>query len=224
MDWHSFMTMVYLGCVYLAWVLLPLIPAVITFLLFPSTAVGVSGPLSYLKLNASGAFAAYLVIFVATTPLINSIKDTIGGFSRQFWTLKAEVRLLNSEGKEIRADNLLSKIRVQPSSFVVERYEVKIKLPEEDGQPPAKLYIEIPEFGEGEPLNIRSLVDARTTNKFLKTIELEEPIRIHQLPPTNPNRVGTQSRTEHASTDSSDFGPSSEIAPQSRELSRPSSQ
>jgi hypothetical protein len=46
---------------YLLYVLLPLVPAVLIFRMFPETKVTVSGPLQNLTLNATGAFAAYVV-------------------------------------------------------------------------------------------------------------------------------------------------------------------
>jgi len=46
---------------YVLYVLLPLIPAILIFRLFPDTKVSVTGPLQNLTLNATGAFAAYVV-------------------------------------------------------------------------------------------------------------------------------------------------------------------
>lgn len=48
-------------CLYLFYVLLPLVPAVLIFRMFPETKVTVSGPLQNLTLNSTGAFAAYVV-------------------------------------------------------------------------------------------------------------------------------------------------------------------
>jgi hypothetical protein len=47
---------------YVLFVLLPLIPALVTFKLFPDTRVAVSGPLSQVTVRATGAFAAYVVV------------------------------------------------------------------------------------------------------------------------------------------------------------------
>jgi hypothetical protein len=52
---------IYSFCLYVLYVLLPLIPAVLIFKFFPDTKVTVSGPLQNLTLNATGAFAAYVV-------------------------------------------------------------------------------------------------------------------------------------------------------------------
>jgi hypothetical protein len=46
---------------YALYVVLPIIPAVLIFRLLPDTRVSVSGPFQKLKINASGAFAGYVV-------------------------------------------------------------------------------------------------------------------------------------------------------------------
>ena len=46
---------------YVLYVLLPIIPAVVIFWLFPDSKVWVSGPLQNLTLKATGAFGAYIV-------------------------------------------------------------------------------------------------------------------------------------------------------------------
>jgi hypothetical protein len=52
---------IYSFCLYVLYVLLPLIPAVLIFRLFPEAKVTVSGPLQNFTINATGAFAAYIV-------------------------------------------------------------------------------------------------------------------------------------------------------------------
>lgn len=54
-------TVAYFFYLYLLYVLLPLVPAILIFKIFPETKVTVSGPLQNLTLNATGAFAAYVV-------------------------------------------------------------------------------------------------------------------------------------------------------------------
>lgn len=46
---------------YLAFLLVPIIPAIIIYKMFPATQVGANGVLGNLKINATGAFAAYLI-------------------------------------------------------------------------------------------------------------------------------------------------------------------
>src|SRR5262249_1973110 len=60
------------------WVALPLVPAILIYRYFPNTQVAASGPLAGLTVKASGAFAAYLVVFLLIFGLVSPIKDVIG--------------------------------------------------------------------------------------------------------------------------------------------------
>ena len=56
---------------YALYVLLPVLPAVVIYRMFPKTRVAVSGPLSKLSFKASGAFAAYVVTVFLGYSLVN---------------------------------------------------------------------------------------------------------------------------------------------------------
>jgi hypothetical protein len=62
---------------YVLYVLLPLIPAILIFRLFPETKVTVSGPLQNLTVNATGAFAAYVVTVALGFFLVNNVEAQI---------------------------------------------------------------------------------------------------------------------------------------------------
>src|SRR5215831_16414728 len=92
---------------YVLYVLLPLIPAVLIFRLFPETKVTVSGPLQNLTVNATGAFAGYVVTVALGFFLVRNVASQIE------WTRSYPV-----EG--IIAD--LSKNQVLNSDRVFSRY------------------------------------------------------------------------------------------------------
>lgn len=84
---------------YVFYVLLPIGPAVIIYRLFPETKVALHGPFQNFTLNATGAFAAYIVtaglgyfLVIETTRLIN-------GITFPAWKIRAHIELLN-ENKE----------------------------------------------------------------------------------------------------------------------------
>jgi hypothetical protein len=62
---------------YILYVLLPLVPAVLIFRLFPDSKVTVSGPLQNLTLNATGAFAAYVVTVALGFFLVKNVVTQI---------------------------------------------------------------------------------------------------------------------------------------------------
>src|SRR5204863_7131339 len=74
---------IYSFCLYVLYVLLPLIPAILIFRLFPETKVTVSGPLQNLTVNATGAFAAYVVTVALGFFLVSNVEAQIG-YSRHY--------------------------------------------------------------------------------------------------------------------------------------------
>jgi hypothetical protein len=193
--------MIYLGSMYAGWVLLPLIPAILIYWLFPSTAVAVDGPFANLTVKASGAFAAYLIVFAATYPLVQTTRDTIGGFQRQFWTVRAQIKLLTAEGREIRSDELIKKLRVRPPAFNIDSYYATLKILEDEGQLPFMVIMEIPDFGE-EVIGLRTA--QAKIDPYKKIIELKDPIQIRQPPMIGSNRATPVSQPDRsqASTES----------------------
>ena len=86
------------------WVALPLVPAILIYRLFPDTQVAASGPLAGLTVKASGAFAAYLIVFLFIFALVSPIRDAIGSGMRPFWEIHRRVKLVDQDG--IQADLL----------------------------------------------------------------------------------------------------------------------
>jgi hypothetical protein len=70
-------TVAYSFLLYTFYVCLPLIPAVVIFRLFPDSKVSVSGPLQNFTVNATGAFAAYVVTVALGILLVQWIETTI---------------------------------------------------------------------------------------------------------------------------------------------------
>jgi hypothetical protein len=67
----------YSFCLYILYVLLPLVPAMLIFKFFPETKVTVSGPLQNLTVNATGAFAAYVVTVALGFFMVNYVEHQI---------------------------------------------------------------------------------------------------------------------------------------------------
>jgi hypothetical protein len=191
-----------LGGLYAVWVLVPLVPAVLIYKLFPSTTLTVSGPFAGLTVNASGAFAGYLIIFVGTyQPLIPPTRDIIAGFQRQFWTMKGEVKLRRTDGSDYpHSDALLGKLKVvRPLTSKFDSYQAILKLEEDDGELPTVI-IEIPGFGL-TPIPLRTMSQKITIDSFRRIITMNEPIIIQELPSgraTSPVPI-TQTRAAESS-------------------------
>jgi len=166
--------------VHMLWVLLPLLPAILIYRLFPNTSVAVSGPLANLTVRASGAFAGYLVVFAATYPLIGRFVDTIGGFQHPSWTIEGTVKLLDKDGREVQSEALLSKIemKTKPDPYSAQSYLISMRIPEVEGGLPW-IVLEIPTFG-------RAVTDLKSApqkiDPYTKTIKITAPITIREVP------------------------------------------
>ena len=98
---------------YLLAVLAPLIPAILIYKLFPDTKVSLSGPLSGLTLAAGGAFAAYVIVFLLSMSIMSHFRDTLDGLSTPVWTVKADVALVDENGKPVTDPEALNSVTIE---------------------------------------------------------------------------------------------------------------
>jgi hypothetical protein len=167
------------------WVLLPLLPAILTFRLFPQTSVAVSGPFANLTVRAGGAFAAYLIVFAATYFfLVKTIRDDIDSWKapRQFWTVQIPVEFIGADGNKITNKNsimnVLSKMKVETRPDQHEFGNGKITLrivPFEAGRLPL-VTLKINNFVD-ETIDLADSLKAAKDRLFL---ELKDKIQIRE--------------------------------------------
>jgi hypothetical protein len=174
--------------IHAVWVLLPLVPAILIYRLFPNTAVGVSGPLANLSVRASGAFAAYLIVFVFTYPLVRSHDEKIAALQHTYWRIKGQIELLDKDGKPREGDYLLRKMVLQtnPPPNRVESDYVEINIP----APFPLLILEIPDFGRTviDLSHLRSQSGV-VVDEYNKVIELKTPIAIKETNRVSAGRI-----------------------------------
>ena len=96
MIYADLIGILYMFAAFAIYFMLPLIPAIVIYLLFPKTEVVASGPLKGFKINTSGAFAAYFILLLMGIPMINSIYTQIIKGSNQLVTLDTKVEWLDS--------------------------------------------------------------------------------------------------------------------------------
>ena len=112
------------ACILMLWVLLPLIPAVLIYRLFPDTPIGISGILQGLKINAGGAFAGYLIVLLVIKPWVSEAYIDVGGLLHPAWTITGSLRLIDKHGAVAHpGDAFFQKIgiRTQPENEFVRR-------------------------------------------------------------------------------------------------------
>jgi uncharacterized membrane protein (GlpM family) len=179
--------------IYVIWVALPLMPAILIYRLFPSTTVAVSGPLAHLTVKAGGAFAAYLIIFAATYFFVQKMtEEAIVSLKRQVWTINAEVVIKDENGKDINARAIFESaiVKTEPNPHEIKRGHLRSRIVErEEGDFPT-IVVEIPQFGEGV-IDLNDL-SAIAINKFNKTIKIKQPIVVQAAPRIGVTAIGSE--------------------------------
>lgn len=94
----------YAFLLYFLFITFPLIPAIIIYKIFPNTQVGASGLMGQLKINATGAFAAYLITAVMSFFIVQYAQGIIMASSKQAWTVSAKIVYVDKEGKPIKSN------------------------------------------------------------------------------------------------------------------------
>jgi hypothetical protein len=205
---REWMVLIAIGSLYFVWVLVPLVPAILIYKLFPSTPLTVTGPFAGFKVNAGGAFAGYLLIFAGTyLPIIPPTRDIIAGWQREFWILKGDIKLVHEDNSDIPySQQLFSQLRVvKPLPNKFDGSQATLKIEEEEGGGLPTVVIELPQFDDTN-LPLRSMSDKITVDRFNRIITLKEPITIKESSTGGAVRpVATApSRTERRSTEGGD--------------------
>ena len=129
------------------WVLLPLIPAILIYWLFPETKVAVDGPLADLRVNAGGAFAAYLIVFLVMSAFI---KENFDKIVHPTWTIQGKVKLIGKDGQERHSVNYFQNavVKTIPPVVTVSVGDpfFSVNVPDISGDAPL-LVLDIPDFG-----------------------------------------------------------------------------
>lgn len=169
---------------YATWILLPLIPAILIYWLFPDNKVTVSGPFAGLTVNASGAFAAYLVVFVAVyLALVPTTRNYIVGMQREFWIVKGDIELHHADGTAFpHSEVLLNQLKVvRPNSYKFEGYSATVKVEEDDDGALPIVTIEIPNFGE-KTISLNKMPSSQLSIDYSKRIiRVKDPIIIEEF-------------------------------------------
>ena len=182
---------------YLVYFLVPLIPSILIYRIFPETSVVASGSFSNFKVNSSGAFAAYLVTLVIS---INALSDTekrileIKNPTEATWTIIGNLELRDSENELVDQPNLFDvlEVSVKPDIFMSANGDIHFKIPGTQGAtlPKRMITLDVKGFGRGK-INLTNETtftsDSVSVDYENKKIIFSDPIVIKTL-----NRPGQQ--------------------------------
>jgi len=163
-------------------VLLPLLPTVVIYRLFPGTEVIVSGPFRGMTVRAAGAFGAYFITFLAAGPLAWRTFDAVN-FGSPTWTVTGKLMAFDQNGNEIADESLFSKMSVTlaPQTFSTTNGRLWIKVPEIDGSIPSVSFY-VPGFGSAS-IDVTEMVEDGATaerDDAGRVIKINAPIVIRQ--------------------------------------------
>jgi hypothetical protein len=126
----------------LVMVMLPLIPAVVIYRLFPNTQVAASGPFSGLTLKSSGAFSAYIIVFLGMVPFVYRTYDSVAHVASPSWRIAGKLSVTGPDGKAIQDQNILKSVKValDPSNVDVVGGEFSVSVPAFDDAIPKLIF------------------------------------------------------------------------------------
>ena len=76
-----------------------LIPAALTYWKFPNGPIKASGALAGFTVNVTGAFAAYVIVFLLTGPIVSRMEDALSASLIPMWNINARVNVVDENGK-----------------------------------------------------------------------------------------------------------------------------
>ena len=171
----------YLLLLFSSWLLIPLLPAWITYRITPNQRLGLSGPFEGVTVRAGGAFAAYLALLLLSYKFIAlSGLSIIGGMALpSAWVFKADIVAIDEQGKRMQLPEEVhaGDITFKPGISQLGRSGVIIRLPYNPEDWPA-LTVTIPNFG-GAEVDLSNLANVELDH-FKKTAELQGPIIVRR--------------------------------------------
>ena len=169
-----------------AWITFPLIPAWITFKITPSQTLGLRGPLQGMTVRATGAFAAYLIIFVVFATYLKDGMTIIGALTHPAWRLNAEVKLLdpNDKPRSIPHGKRIS-VTLDPDLHrTLASNRIQLRLADDPSTWPYVI-LQIPSLGGSDSIDLSGLKESDMDIDHLrKTIMLKNPIVLREFPAT----------------------------------------
>ena len=160
--------------------LLPLVPAVLTYKLFPDQAVGAKGILSGLKINTTGAFAAYVIAVLLGYQPFAKTQSLIDRMVVPTWTVKAVVQLTGQNNEAIDNQALLETmiIKIDPKLSRVSGNNVILTIPGSEEQwAKTQIKFEVPNFGFTY-IDLGKMSEVAEVNKNEMMLTIRDPIKI----------------------------------------------
>jgi len=178
------LTVIFSFVLYIIYVLLPMVPAMVIYKLFPDTKISTSGTLSGWKVKTTGAFAGYIITVVLGYFLIQNTHQLIAQINNPYWEISAKVQLLNEDGTEYNIKgsnaNLIDtlEVMVAPKLQRVNSGTVHLIIPgNRKNWEMTELKFEIPNYGY-TLINLKEATKNSIIDEYALSAQLIEPIKI----------------------------------------------
>lgn len=165
---------------YALYVLLPMIPAIVIYRMFPNTQVSASGVFSHIHFNTTGAFAAYVITVTMGYFPVQKTQELIAQIGNPIWTVTTKVKLLNPDGSEYANKHLVETLAIttDPKMQSINGEDATLTLPgNKFAWDRTVVRFEVPNFGF-KTLTMKELADSATIDKYGLTMKLSNPILI----------------------------------------------
>jgi hypothetical protein len=186
LSWGELLVMGVLAIILAVWMMLPLVPAVLIYRLVPPERTEVTGPIAGMAVKATGAFAAYLIIFLVVMPLVYRAYEFAGSLLRPAWTIKGSLLLVDKEGKPWHpGETFTQSIHVRTMPVTTDFQDVTMTT---DQNAKGSFVFTVPEMSQEFPtIFVRTIhgqalveMELQDIDKFKKTAVMKKPIRINE--------------------------------------------
>jgi hypothetical protein len=199
-----------LNSIYVVWLVVPLVPSVLLYWMFPTSLTNTEWNVSGVMVKASGAAGLYLAIIgLSYLKFLSPSLDYVKSMRPPYWTVEAPVTFLDVDKKDVIPKTKAEQFNVDPfahgfTKIGQKSYLVTLKFSEtSDGKLPNEIRLIFPEEGEGF-IPLKKLRTAQNTDFMSKKIDLrnETPFivapvlsggqnkaAVAGLPKTSPGRI-----------------------------------
>jgi hypothetical protein len=163
---------------YVVWLLVPLLPAIVLYVLFPTALVETQWKVSGLAVKSGGAAGLYvLLVALAYLKFLSPTLEYAKNIRPHYWTVDAPVRFVDAMANEIvPVTSSSGQFKVSPyaydfSKIDQKRYLVTLQFSENsDGELPRSIRLM---FDEGEGfIDLKALKEKASVNRLTKKIDL----------------------------------------------------
>lgn len=175
-------TVIFSFALYVLYVLLPMIPALVIYKLFPDTKISANGKLSGWDLKTTGAFGGYVITVVLGYFLVQNTQQLISQMNNPYWDIKARVLLQNEDGTPYKTQRsnqgILKTLKVvmDPDVVRINADFVHLKIPgHRSDWKNTDLTFEIPGYGY-KTINLGDASKDADFDPYDLTSQLSKPI------------------------------------------------